>query len=366
MKHPPSAGAPRILAPVTALAAFLLMLIAVATKPAAASGDGTVEFRPPNRDWFFDSGPDPATTGALEFSKKTILLTGDFTRGKRYVAAACVISRKFREANRMVFTVRTDQEVLMVLLTDSTGQVHMQKHPVKLNKPKEITVKFVAGKPFWDGAKDGVLHLPVKEVSVLVHSDEVDQRGFCEISDVRLLKPPASEPIVFENFDARKITIDGSTFVEPTERDWAFDRGPDPATTGTLEFSNKTILLTGDFTRGKRYVAAACAIRFREVNRMSFKVHTNQKKTLIVFITDVTGQIHLQRHPVKPNESQKITVGWTAGKSKEFRGGAKDGVLHLPVRKVSVLIDSAEVAGRGFCEISDVRLFNSPPSPPAT
>jgi hypothetical protein len=351
----------RILTPVTALAAFLLMLIPEAV---AAGGDADVEFRPPNRDWYFDSGPDPATTGDLQFSKDAIRLTGDFTRGKRYVAAVCVISRKFREANRMVFKARTDQEILMVFVTDTTGQKHLQRHPVRPNVPKEITVKFAASKEFRGGAKDGVLHLPVKEVSVLVHSDEVVQRGFCEISDVRLLKPPAPEPIVFENFDARKITIDGSTFVEPTERDWAFDRGPDPATTGTLEFSNKTILLTGDFTRGKRYVAAACAIRFREVNRMSFKVHTNQKKTLIVFITDATGQIHLQRHPVKPNESRTITVNWAAGKSKEFRGGAKDGVLHLPVRKVSVLIDSAEVDGRGFCEITDVRLFHSPPSPP--
>jgi hypothetical protein len=171
---------------------------------------------------------------------------------------------------------------------------------------------------------------------------------------------------VFENFDARKITIDGRTFVEPAQRDWTFDRGPDPATTGTLGFSNKTIRLTGDFTRGKRYVAAACAIRFREVNRMSFKAHTNQKKTLIVFLTDATGQIHLQRHPVKPNEPRTITVGWAAGKSKEFRGGAKDGVLHLPVRKVSVLVHSEEVDGHGFCEISDVRLFHSPPPPPAT
>ncbi len=346
-------------------AAFALLLAATLAPAFPASGDGVVEFRPPNRAWYFDRGPDPATTGDLTFSKAAIRLTGDFTRGKRYVAAVCVISRKFREANRMVFKVRTDQEILMVLLTDATGQVHLQKHPVKPNEPEEITVRFTAGKQFWDGAKDGVLHLPVKEVSVLVHSDEVVQRGFCEISDVRLLKPPAPEPVVFENFDARKITVNGGTFVEPTEGDWAFDRGPDPATTGTLEFSKGTILLTGDFTRGKRYVAAACAIRFREVNRMSFKVHTNQKKTLIVFITDATGQIHLQRHPVKPNEPRTITVGWAAGKSREFRGGAKDGMLHLPVRRVSVLIDSAEVDGCGFCEISDARLFHSPP-PPAT
>jgi hypothetical protein len=375
MKHPPSIrGRARTLAPLNALAAFLLMLIpgAVAAMPAtagakpAAADDGTVEFRPPNRDWHFDSGPDPATTGDLVFSKNTILLTGDFTRGKRYVAAVCVISRKFREANRMVFKVRTDQEILMVLVTDSTGQSHLQRHRVKPNVPKEITVKWVAAKSpdFRGGAKDGALHLPVKEVSVLLHSDEVDRRGFCEISDVRLLKPPAPEPIVFENFDARKITVNGSTFVEPTEQDWTFDRGPDPATTGTLEFSNKTILLTGDFTRGKRYVAAACAIRFREVNRMSFKVYTNQKKNLIVFITDATGQIHLQRHPVKPNEPREITVGWAAAKAPDFRDGAKDGVLHLPVRKVSVLVHSEEVAGHGFCEISDVRLFNTPPSPP--
>jgi hypothetical protein len=350
------------------LLATLALAVAATTAnaqtPAAAVGSDTVELRPSGRDWSFDSGPDPATTGDLEFSKEKIILTGDFTRGKRYVAAVCSIRSKFRDANQLRFTVRTNQEELKVILMDATGQAHMQRHPVKLDKPKEITVKWVAAKGglSWGGANDDVLHLPVKEVKVLIHSDEVAQRGYCEISDARLL---ALKPIVYENFAARKLTVNGSTFVEPSEQDWSFDKGPDPATTGTLEFSNKTILLTGDFTRGKRYVAAACVIRFREVNRMSFKVVTNQDH-LVVLITDATGQTHFQRYPVRPNAPKEITVKLVAGKSKEFRDGANDGVMHLPVRKVSVLVHSASLGGNesGFCEISDVRLLNArPPAP---
>lgn len=343
----------RLLTPVTAFAAFLFMF---SFNSLAAGDGGDVALLPSEQDWSFERGPDPASTGTLEVSGKTILLTADFTRGKRYVAAACAI--KFPEVSRMSFKVYTNQKRnLIIFLTDSTGQIHLQRHPVKPREIQNITVKWGAGKSkeFRGGANDGVMHLPIGKVSVLIDSAEVDKYGFCEISEARLFRPSMQGTTVFESFDAHKITVDGSAFVEPTQQDWAFNRGPDPATAGTLEISDKTIRLTGDFTRGKRYVAAECVIKFHEVNRMSFKVNTDQE-IVMVLLTDSTGQVHMQKHRVRPGVSKTINVRFAA--SKNFWDGAKDGVLHLPVSKVSILVHSDEVVEHGFCEISDVRLFN--------
>ncbi|MDF9834219.1 hypothetical protein M2103_002461 [Ereboglobus sp. PH5-5] len=342
----------RILAPVTAFAAFLFMFSA---KSFAAGSDGDVAILPSEQDWSFERGPDPASTGTLEVSGKTILLTGDFSRGKRYVAAACAI--RFPEVNRMSFKVYTNQKRnLIVFLTDSTGQIHLRRHPVKPREIQSVTVAWGAGKSkeFRGGANDGVVHLPITKASVLIDSAEVDKYGFCEISDARLFRPPMRKTAAFESFDARKITVDDSTFVEPRQQDWDFNRGPDPAAAGTLEISGKTIRLTGDFTRGKRYVAAECAIRFREVNRMSFKVVSDQE-IVMVLLTDSTGQVHMQKHRVRPGVPKTISVRFVA--SKNFWDGAKDGVLHPPVGKVGILVHSDEVVERGYCEISDVRLF---------
>jgi GH43 family beta-xylosidase len=191
--------------------------------PPAAPGAATAAtawFRPAPEDWRFDQGPDPKTTGGLRLAGSTLRLAGDFSQGKRYVAAVCPIT--FPKAGQMRLTVRTNQKTLLTRLTDRTGQIHQQDHHVRPEMPEDITIVFAAapGKNHWGGANDGTLHLPLKSVEVLLaeaFTPGPDKRGFCEISDVRLLNIPSpvpEEPLALDDYDARKITVNGNATVE--------------------------------------------------------------------------------------------------------------------------------------------------------
>ncbi|MDR0902316.1 MAG: hypothetical protein LBM92_06070, partial [Opitutaceae bacterium] len=214
-------GLPRAFsAPVAEARTPTVVFASGAGRDGAPASAASAWFRPAPEDWRFDKGPDPKTTGDLRLAGATLRLTGDFSRGKRYVGAVCPIS--FSGASQMRLKVRTNQKTLLTRITDQTGQIHQQDHHVRPDTPEDITIAFVAapGKGHWGGANDGVLHLPLKSVEVILAESFVpgpDKRGWCEIFDVRLLNlppPVPEEPLALDNYDARKITVNGNASVE--------------------------------------------------------------------------------------------------------------------------------------------------------
>ncbi|MDF9834215.1 GH43 family beta-xylosidase [Ereboglobus sp. PH5-5] len=174
-------------------------------------------YRPSPTDWRFDKGPDPKTKGDLRLSGNTLRLTADFSRGKRYVGAVCPVA--FPDVSRVSFNIRTNQKKLLVRLKDRTGQIHQHGFNTKPGEPETIVVPFEAGlsgKP-WGGANDGKMHLPVGEFEIILAAEHAGREGFCEITDVRLIAgPPAkpAEPLRLDDYDARKITVNGNAAVE--------------------------------------------------------------------------------------------------------------------------------------------------------
>ncbi|WP_152032817.1 hypothetical protein [Ereboglobus luteus] len=165
------------------------------SKRQSAAAQDSADMRCPNpAQWRFEKSPDPLTKGGLKRNDGTLRLDGDFAKGKRYVAAACPVA--LAGAVEMRLQVKTNQNRLLVRIVDATGQNHQHSFDVIPDGTQELIIPLVAAKEknFWDGAKDGVLHTPLKQVKLLVARDTLDSDkdlGFCEFSDVRLLGPEA-------------------------------------------------------------------------------------------------------------------------------------------------------------------------------
>lgn len=187
---------------------------------------GTVEqfsIRPKLDGWVFSNGPEyPGAKGAMEYSRGALELNGDFSGGGDYVAVTHAVEAS--DFNELRFKVKASVIQLAVRFRDAQRQVHQHFVSVGLGTEDwiELTIP-VVGSPqnHWDGANDGIMRGPVREISFVVHKKHFPgPKGSVLIKDVRLYRnhTPPEVPLDIAKFDPARASANGQASLRK-ERD---------------------------------------------------------------------------------------------------------------------------------------------------
>jgi hypothetical protein len=325
--------------------------------PLIAPGD-------PDKGWTFDYGAEfPGATGGLTVDAEaqregspSLKLTGDFTKGGKYVQAGRKIDGV--DIRELSLWLRTpDAERITLRLSDSSGQTHQivlktepqvgwQRVVLPLERffarrGQADAVTSIAKYESWGGAKDGAWHGPAKAIYILLGaSDEAKVRTLW-LNEIAIVPRPVEAPGVEMTSVVRLDEIlDG-------KHDWGFSNGPEfRGAKGSLTVSpdepapgQSSLKLSGDFTGGGAYVAAIKnlhELEAKDVTAFRLRAKTGNAASISVQMVDATGQTH-QRKGVKLTsdgawhdlalEPAKIAGG-------EHWGGANDGRWHGPPRQL--------------------------------
>lgn len=170
--------------------------------------------RPRLDGWVFSNGPEyPGAKGTLEYFRGAIELKGDFTGGGDYVAVTHRVEAS--DFNELRFKVKSSVMQIAVRFRDSQRQVHQHFVSVGLNTDDWIELAVpVVGSPrnHWDGANDGVMRGPVKEISFVVHKIHfAGPKGSALIKDVRLCRntTPPEIPLNIAKFNPAEAVVNG-------------------------------------------------------------------------------------------------------------------------------------------------------------
>lgn len=145
--------------------------------------------------WSFESGAEfPGATGSLAAGPGTASSAGaslsfDFTNGGNYVA----MTRKLISpitATAIGFSASTWGQQVFLRVVDSTGQTsqYNMARPLEAGAPDAwymVSVSLYSATLHWGGANDGVLHQPIKAVSIVVNnSPQKGRAGSVRLDDV--------------------------------------------------------------------------------------------------------------------------------------------------------------------------------------
>lgn len=146
---------------------------------------------------------------------------------------------------------------------------------------------------------------------------------------------------------------------------WGFVNGPEfPGAKGgfkvAAEEGEPIGILSYDFTGGGLYVAGngslSCPPGSREI-RLKAKSAVSQK--ILVRLIDSTGQVHQYELPYSdPENWQPLRID-LAAKSGNAWGGAKDRVVHLPLKRLYLGVDRGgdNSAQPGEVRFKEIRTF---------
>ncbi len=120
---------------------------------------------------------------------------------------------------------------------------------------------------------------------------------------------------------------------------WAFANGDEfPGATGSLEAGDGELVLRYDFTGGGRYVGAFTSLEPpANMASLRFAVLKPAAVVLTVRVEDSTGQTF--QKPLPFPDAVWRTVDVTMDHWAAHFGGADDGILHQPIRRVGLLVE---------------------------
>ncbi|MDQ3814540.1 MAG: hypothetical protein M3347_11390, partial [Armatimonadota bacterium] len=168
---------------------------------------------------------------------------------------------------------------------------------------------------------------------------------------------------------------------------WTFGNGPEfPGATGGLAVDptakrdgRDSLKLSGDFTKGGKYVQAGRDIPDVDIRELSLWVRNPDSEQLTLRIIDATGQCHqIKLKTEQSSDWQRIVFplqqffarrgqadAVTSVAKYEYWGGAKDGQWHGPARAIYILLGEMENAKVRNLWMQDVTITPRPTEAPA-
>lgn len=354
------------------LHAILLVILLLATSLRCDAGLPLVDGADPTAGWTFDNGSEfPGASGRLDADpdvkhrdSPSLKLTGDFTKGGRYVQ----VGRKFVPVDIQELSLwlrNPDTANLTLRLIDSSGQVHQialqteaSPHWQSITLPIQQffakrgsadAVPGIAKYESWGGANDSQWHGPATALYLLLGRNG-EERGIQSLwlDDITLASPP--QPVAGL---ASEVSVALDELIEG-ESDWHFTNGLEfKGARGSLTVSPETaaghppaLTLQADFSHGGAYVAAVKNLQ--DLDIPDFKaVHLRLRTTDVPFLgvqmVDGTGQTHQQKRiPLKRDgawhdlvlDPDKIAGGehWGGANDGKWHGRPKQIVLSIPAQ----------------------------------
>ncbi|MBT3381785.1 MAG: hypothetical protein HN742_05560 [Lentisphaerae bacterium] len=108
------------------------------------------------------------------------------------------------------------------------------------------------------------------------------------------------------------------------------------------------IEVTVDLSKGGRYAGAEYHTAIEKAESILFDVHSAGLGQFGARIHDATGQVHAASFGVKPGDWHTITLPLDKKTFTGHWGGAKDGTIHFPLRRVLVSASSTKGAKGAF------------------
>ncbi|MBT3381743.1 MAG: hypothetical protein HN742_20035 [Lentisphaerae bacterium] len=138
-----------------------------------------------------------------------------------------------------------------------------------------------------------------------------------------------------------------------TLRGWSMQLGREfPGAKGELSMvpsgGRDVIKAVVDLSEGGRYAGAECHATIEKAENILFDIRSSQVTTFRARIHDATGQVHAGSFSVKPGDWQTIALPLDKKTFNKHWGGAKDGTIHFPLRRLLVAVISTNGAKGEF------------------
>jgi hypothetical protein len=152
---------------------------------------------------------------------------------------------------------------------------------------------------------------------------------------------------------------------------WTFLSGDEfPGAKGSFELGQDKETRVGklsyDFTGGGNYVAASTQVRIPEnTSELRFKVQGKEPLTILVRLTDESGQVHQWNLPyTQAGQWATLRVPLRSPAAIHWEG-KNDGVIYFPIGTLQLGVESASLADKqGQAMFSDVLIIERKPSQP--
>ncbi len=302
----------------------------------------------------------------------------DFTSSKAkstpYILAMRPVS--IDEAQQISLDVRSDTaQPLTFRLVDSTGQTHQFKQRTRGTGTWEnIRIPLNRRLEHWDGAADGKIHFPIKQIALSLPQPGPDKKtGKVEYAHATAVagdgaaaapaapaapaekkskpaKPAAAKPAAGASpAGAAPTATKGELGLFKPGVEWKFIKNTGEGSFELAADGDKPIgVLNYDFTGSKAkstpYVLASVELRLEEgATELSFQARSKVAQKLTFRIVDGTGQTLQYKTKVAGNADwEAIAIPLT--RKLEHWDGDNDGKVHFPTRQfmISVPLPSEE------------------------
>jgi len=177
--------------PLSAIRIALLALALVAANTplqSARASDVTVPFDP---QWNFNAHTEyPGSDGSLTVSPdgKSVKLAFDFTKGGSFVSAGRILESTSTFSG--VEVKAKGSGGLGISIVDSTDQTFVYQLGVPGDAEKTFQVNFLGPNLVFGGAKDKIVHYPLKSLSITVSKSPDHLSGAVEVTGIVLKGSP--------------------------------------------------------------------------------------------------------------------------------------------------------------------------------
>lgn len=290
-------------------------------------------------NWIFTDGPE--FTGAKGEMKRggteeapTLMTVSDFSDGGNYTGVSCAFPTPLN-LKSVSLTLRSPAKHIGVQVVDATNQTLVRFVPLSGNfdQIQSVTTDyfFRAGEngcAKWGGANDGVLHLPVKSLTLRTIGASAGNTDVPQKIEFLSIKAETTDAPVVK--------------YAPQPDEFRFCDGAEfPGAKGALETLANGVKVHSDFSGGGNYLGTELIFSPGvELTNLSFQIKT-PIRSLMIEVTDSQGQNFHQLVTLSGNGTapQRVDVRQFAEPDNPkfgHWGGANDGVLRQPISRVRV------------------------------
>ncbi len=291
----------------------------------------------------------------------------DFTeseaKSRPYVLAAAPVSIVAGTRELRIRARSPIRQQLTFRVVDSTGQTHQFRGKLSGTRDWE-TIRFPLNRRLehWDGANDGKIHFPVKQIVFSVPlPKEGKKAGDVEYDSVIAVASPKQ---TISTNSAKAPTGPAPDKLFESAARWKFLDNTGSGSFSLGKDDGKAIgVLRYDFTKSKSksrpYVLAVSPVQIRKsAQEVLIKARSPIPQQLTFRLVDSTGQTHQVKKMIKGKSSwQTIRIPLT--KRLEHWGGAKDGKIHFPITSIVFSVPLPDDRHKiGQVEYADVSVKN--------
>jgi hypothetical protein len=343
-----------------------------------------IDSKEPAKEWSFYNGQEfKGATGGLDVDaadardgSPTLKLTGDFSAGGLYVQMGRKLNVDIQEISMWLRSPDTDRMTLRI--NDGSNQTHqiafkieksadwqhfvfpLERFFAKRGTAEAVTS--IAKYESWNGAKDGSWHGPAHGLYIVIGKPGDTKVCRLSVNNVTITPPPPKAPEVLTRKIVELDELRGS------EHDWRFSNGQEfPGASGALTASaddaapgKRTLMLSGDFTKGGRYCAAVrdlTELDAKDLIAIKMQIKSSNTSVIGIQMVDGSGQTHQQSNTKIEGDGQwhELVLNPRKVAGGEHWAGKNDGKWHSPPRMLAISVKPTDESKQPVVQLAEVR-----------